>query len=197
MSKHYMSYFTNEQECLKALIELHIPNKMIDCDPMFFKGNFYKEIKTPKHIFDLNPQVENCIKADATRLPLGDNLLDSYILDPPFLFGIHGKAENYYSSKTHTIFKDFTELEKCYKGILSEAYRILKKKGILIFKCQDYTDSKTTMTHCYVWKWAEELGFYAKDLAILNIPKSKVYNGNTTQRHLRKVHTYFWVFQKK
>ena len=53
------------------------------------------------------------------------------------------------------------------------------------------------MTHCYVWQWAQELGFYAKDLAILNIPKSKVYNGNLKQKHLRKVHTYFWVFIKK
>lgn len=53
------------------------------------------------------------------------------------------------------------------------------------------------MTHCLVWQWATELGFYAKDLAILNIPKSKVYNGNLKQKHFRKVHTYFWVFVKK
>jgi hypothetical protein len=53
------------------------------------------------------------------------------------------------------------------------------------------------MTHCYVWQWAQQIGFYAKDLAILNIPQTKIYNGNLTQRHLRKVHTYFWVFVKK
>jgi hypothetical protein len=53
------------------------------------------------------------------------------------------------------------------------------------------------MSHCIVYNLATEIGFYAKDLAILNIPKSKVYNGNTKQRHFRKVHTYFWVFQKK
>lgn len=124
-------------------------------------------------------------------------MLNSIILDPPFLFGIHGKTKNYYSAKTHTIFNDWQELEYCYKGILANAHRVLKKNGICIFKCQDYTDSKTTMTHCYVWKWAMEQGFYVKDLAILNIPQHKIYNGNTTQRHLRKVHTYFWVLVKK
>lgn len=52
------------------------------------------------------------------------------------------------------------------------------------------------MTHCYVWKWAIEQGFYAKDIAILNLPIAKIYNGNLTQRHLRKTHCYFYVFVK-
>lgn len=198
MSKHYSSYFTNEQELIKALIQIHNDNKDIECDPMYFKGNFWKDgLNKPKYKFDLNPQIPECEYGDATNLPLENGSLNSIILDPPFLFGIHGKTNQYYSAKTHTIFKDFDKLENCYKGILSNAYRVLKKNGLLIFKCQDYTDSKTTMTHCKVYEWATELGFYAKDIAILNIPQHKVYNGNTTQRHLRKVHTYFWVFIKK
>lgn len=197
--KHYKSYFENEQECIKAILEIHNGGNDIDCDPMYFKGNFYKNgLNKPKYRFDLNPQNgTDCVQADATNLPLDNMSIDSIMLDPPFLFGVHGKTKNYYSAKTHTIFKDWTELENCYKGILTNAYRVLKRNGLLIFKCQDYTDSKTTMTHCYVWQWATELGFYAKDLAILNIPKSKVYNGNLKQKHLRKVHTYFWVFEKK
>lgn len=195
--KHQKSVFDDEQMLLASLIDIHLNGNKIQCDPMFFKGNFYKDgIDLPNLCFDLNPQ-ENWIKqADATNLPIENNSLDNIILDPPFLFGIHGKAGEYYSSKTHTIFKDFVELKKLYIGILSEANRVLKKKGILIFKCQDYTDSKTTMTHCLVYNWATELGFYAKDLAILVKP-NKITNPNTTQRHLRKIHTYFWVFIKQ
>ena len=196
--KHITSYFTNEQELIKSIIQIHNNNKDIECDPMYFKGNFWKDgINKPKYKFDLNPQVPECEKADATNLPLLDNSLNSIILDPPFLFGVHGKTKNYYSSKTHTIFENWSKLEECYQGILKNAYRCLKKNGLLIFKCQDYTDSKTTMTHCYVWKWATDIGFYAKDIAILNIPQHKIYNSNTNQRHFRKVHTYFWVFIKK
>lgn len=195
--KHHKSVFENERDLIKAILQIHNDNQDIECDPMYFKGNFYKDgVNKPKYKFDINPQVAECEYGDATNLPLESNSLNSIMLDPPFLFGIHGKTKNYYSARTHTIFYDFGELEKCYKGILSNAYRCLKKNGLLIFKCQDYTDSKTTMTHCKVYEWATEMGFYAKDLAILVLP-NKVYNGNTKQRHLRKIHTYFWVFIKK
>lgn len=193
--KHYKSVFYNEQGLLRALLDIHIGTETFDCDPMFFKGNFYKEIPRPKLVYDLNPQAPGIEKSDARDLPIADNTLNSIMLDPPFLFGIHGKTKDYYSSQTHTIFKDFDELYLCYEGIIGEAYRVLKKKGILIFKCQDYTDSITTMTHCIVYLLATKLGFYAKDLAILVKP-NKVTNPNTTQRHLRKIHTYFWVFRK-
>lgn len=192
--KHFKSVFDNEQELLKALISLHMKGP-IELDPMYFKGNFYKEIAPPVHRFDINPQAEGVEKADAQHLPLTDNSISRMILDPPFMFGGHGKQAGYYSSRTHGMLS-WPELQELYKGILDEAYRILKTKGILIFKCQDYTDSKTTMTHVLVYNWATERGFYAKDLAILVKP-NKVYNGNTTQRHLRKIHTYFWVFQKE
>lgn len=196
MAKHHKSVFDNEQELLKALIELHTPWG-IELDPMYFKGNFYKDgVEIPSHRFDVNPQAAGVEQGDARDLPFVDGAFNSMILDPPFLFGLHGKAKDYYSSKTHTIYPSFSDLENSYRGILTEAKRVLNNKGVLVFKCQDYTDSKTTMTHSLVYKWASELGFYAKDLAILVKP-NKVYNGNTKQRHLRKIHTYFWVFINK
>lgn len=87
------------------------------------------------------------------------------------------------------------KLEEMYKGALKEFFRLLDKKGVVLFKCQDYTDSKTTMTHCLIWKWAIEQGFYVKDLAIL-INKRRIFNPNLKQRHLRKTHTYYFVLQK-
>ncbi len=57
-------------------------------------------------------------------------------------------------------------------------------------------DGKTTMTYCIVWLWVVRIGFYAKDIAILNRPMVKVYNGNLRQRHLQKTYGHFWVFQK-
>lgn len=196
MNKHYKSVFDNEQELLQALIDLHLGGRDIELDPMYFKGNFYKNgINKPRYRYDLNPQGTDTLRGDATNLPLADNSIERMILDPPFLFGIHGRTKDYYSSKTHTIFNNFDDLFVCYEKIISEAKRVLKKKRVLIFKCQDYTDSTTTMTHVHVYHLATLAGFYAKDLAILVKP-NKVYNGNTTQRHLRKIHTYFWVFQK-
>lgn len=195
--KHYGSYFTNEQECLKAILEIHNRGKTFDCDPMYFKGNFYKLIDKPKYIFDINPQVPECQLGDARALPLQSDSIESIILDPPFMICTRESQRNFYSSKTHSYYGSLDELYAGYEAILKEAHRVLKRKGICVFKCQDYTDSKTVMTHCLVYEIAVRLGFYAKDIAILNIPKSKVYNGNTKQRHFRKVHTYFWVFEKR
>ena len=187
--KHYKSVFTDEQELLKAILEIHNNgNLKIDLDPMFFKGNFYKgKIPKPNWYYDINESL--CADDDINKPSCGDarNLywhkdesMSSIILDPPFMFGGHGKQDKYYSSKTHGIMT-WEELKKLYKDILKEAYRLLKVGGLLIFKCQDYTDNKTTMTHCLVYNWATQIGFYAKDIAILVKP-NKVYNPNTKQR---------------
>jgi len=195
--KHYGSVFYDEQELLSAIIKIHCPIG-IQLDPMYNKGMFYKKsiIDKPRFMFDIEPQIDGVIKADATNLPLEDSSVKTMILDPPFLFGIHGKTEENVCSKRYTIIKDFSELKKLYKGIIKEAYRVLKPNGILIFKCQDYTDSKTIMTHCLVFNWAFEQNFYAKDLCLLVKP-NKIFNPNTTQRHFRKVHSYFWIFKNK
>lgn len=195
--KHYKSVFENEGDLLCAILDLHNNGDIPEVEPMFFKGNFWKDgwNDIPKYIFDLNPLEHWIPKADARNLPLENESVKSIILDPPFMIGNRPSQKEYYSSKTHTIMKDFAEMEVLYRGIIKEAHRILQKNGILFFKCQDYTDSKTTMTHALVYNWAIEQGFYAKDLAILVKP-NKVTNPNTTQRHLRKIHTYFWVFQK-
>ena len=195
--RHYKSYFENEQECLKAILEIHNGNKPFDCDPMFNKGYFYKTIEKPKYKFDINPIVKDCQQANAENLPLESNSINSIILDPPFMICTRQSQRNFYSSRTHSYYNSLDDLKNGYTNIIKEAYRVLRKNGLLVFKCQDYTDSKTIMSHCLVWQIATKNGFYAKDLAILNIPKSKVYNSNTKQRHFRKVHTYFWVFIKK
>mgnify|MGYP003134030987 CR=1 FL=1 len=194
--RHYGSVFNDEQELINAIIKIHC-NKGIELDPMYNKGMFYKKgiVDKPKYMFDINPQVYGVEKGDATALSIDNSSINVMILDPPFLFGIHGKTEENVCSKRYTIIPSFDDLKRLYIGIIKESSRVLKKGGILIFKCQDYTDSKTTMTHCFVYQWALENGFYAKDLCLL-VKSNKIFNPNTTQRHFRKVHSYFWIFQK-
>ena len=198
--KHVGSVFDNEQVLLKTLIDLYNNGRDIELDPMYNKGMFYKAIiNKPVYRFDLNASKNgyDAEDGDATSLPLENGTIRCMILDPPFMFGTHGQTKNNRINKRYTMFDTFAELQDCYRGILNEAHRVLTVGGVLIFKCQDYTDSKTTMTHCMVYEWAEEIGFYAEDIAILNLPKEKIYNSKTVQRHLRKKHCYFYVFRKK
>ena len=191
------SVMYSDEEAIGAILELHCDNNRIDLDPCYSVGNFYKKtnIKDPIYKFDIDPQLECVSKADVRNLPLEDMSINSVVFDPPFMFGTHGQTKNNLMNKRFTMFDKFDQLVDMYTGSLKEFYRVLNKKGIVAFKCQDYTDSKTTMTHCLVYNWATEIGFYAKDLFIL-LAKARIYNSKLNQRHARKFHSYWWVFQK-
>ena len=82
--------------------------------------------------------------------------------------------------------------------MIQEAYWVLKPDGILIFKCQDKVSSgKQYMTHVFVMNTAVATGFYPKDLFILLANNRLVADWQKrNQKHARKMHCYFWVFQK-
>ena len=139
-------------------------------------------------------QTDREIIQSILELHVGSERFD---LDPPFMFGTHGQTKNNRMNKRFTMFDSWQELVDMYRGCLVEFHRVLPRGGILAFKCQDYTDAKTTMTHCLVWQWALESGFYAKDVFIKLASGGRVYNPALRQRHARKFHSYWWVFENK
>ena len=194
----------DQGEIIRDILKLHVPEGKIDCDPTFSTGAFYNGtgIEAPALRFDIHPQAEGVVQADARSLPIPDGSLSSIILDPPFLattgrsltegsgnrinrrFGVHGSEK---------------ELHRCYADMLREAHRVLKPDGILIFKCQDKVSSgKQYFTHAFVMDAAVEAGFYPKDLFILLAKNRLVADWQVrNQKTARKYHCYFWVFQKK
>jgi len=198
MNKIIRSTVFSNKEAIDNIVKLY---GEIELDPTFSSGKFYKGLKEPIYKFDLNPIKKDGLfktdvkQANCNNLPIENNSIKCMMFDPPFMFGTHGQTKSNIMNKRFTMFDTFAELKEMYKSSLKEFQRILIKKGILIFKCQDYTDSKTTMTHCLVYNWAIEQRFYAKDLFIM-INNSRIYNPNLTQRHARKTHSYFWIFQK-
>lgn len=192
------SYSFDQQEILRWICQLHC--QYIDVDLTFGKGDFYKDsegyIHAPEYSYDINPQYDYVEKRSSDDIDFSDGTVHSIVFDPPFMFGNHGKQSEYSATKKYTMFKDFESLKGLYQRTLKEAYRVLEPNGILIFKCQDFTDNKTTMTHSLVYNWAVENGFYAKDVFIL-LTNFKILNTQIPQRHSRKFHSYFWVFEKK
>ena len=186
----------NEQEIIRDILFLHCDGKDIDCDPTYSVGNFYKKgLNKPKHKFDLMPQVDGVLSSDCRELPLESESINVLMFDPPFMFGSRDKQQEYLMSKRFTIIQSFDDLRELYQSSLKEFFRVLKKNGVLIFKCQYFTDTHTTFTHSLVLNWATEIGYNAKDLFIL-LSKGAMINKSTQQRHARKYHSYFWVFQK-
>lgn len=89
------------------------------------------------------------------------------------------------------------DLWQWYEICLHEFYRVLKKGGIVVFKCQDVVSQRANFfSHCYVLNAANKNGFYAKDLFILTA-KSRIRGTWKNQNHARKFHSYFWVLSKQ
>lgn len=193
----------DQGEILRNILKLHVPEGKIDCDPTFSTGAFYNGtgIEKPELRFDISPQAAGVEKADARSLPLPDNSLSCMILDPPFL-ATKGKSlregDGNRINRRFGVYPDEKSLHQCYAEMLREAHRVLKPDGILIFKCQDKVSSgKQYMTHVFVMDTAVEAGFYPKDLFVLVAKNRLVADWQTrNQKHARKFHCYFWVFQK-
>jgi len=193
----------NQAEIINWILKLHVPEQLIDCDPTYSKGGFYKNtgIAEPLYKFDIIPQVDGVVKADCRDLPIGDCFFNCVMFDPPFL-ATKGKSllqdKGNIINKRITVYPTEKELHLMYVDSLKETYRVLKPKGILIFKCQDKVSSgKQYMSHCFIMNEAAKLGFYPKDLFILLSKNRIVANWQLkNQKNARKFHSYFWVFKK-
>ncbi len=194
----------SQDEIIRNILKLYVPSGKIDCDCTFSKGVFYDNsgIELPKYKFDILPQREDVIKADCRALPLEDRSIFCMMFDPPFL-ATRGKSifdgvDNNLMIKRFGAYPTEKLLHQFYVDSLKEIYRVLEDKGILIFKCQDKVSSgKQYISHAFIMNEAVKIGFYPKDLFVL-LAKSRIYAEwqVKAQKHSRKYHSYFWVFEK-
>lgn len=194
----------SQSEIISGILQLHVSNHIIDCDPTYSKGNFYNNtgIESPKYKFDINPQTNDTIKADCRKLPLNNNELNCIMFDPPFLAttgkSLKSNNDNNYINKRFGVFSSEKELHQFYVDSMKEFYRILNDDGILIFKCQDkISSSKQYLSHVFIINQAINIGFYPKDIFILLSKNRLIANWQIkNQKNARKYHSYFLVFQK-
>ena len=193
----------DQSEIIKNILKLHVPNGRIDCDPTYSIGAFYNAtgIEAPLLKFDIKPQAEGVIKADARYLPLENESISCVMFDPPFLATKGKSLEEKRGNKINLrfgVYPDEQSLHLFYADAIKEMYRILKPNGILIFKCQDkVSGGKQYMSHVFVMNKAVETGFYPKDLFVLLAKNRLIADWQVrNQKTARKFHSYFEVFQK-
>ncbi len=185
--------YDNQTELIVKVVDFYCNGK-IDVDPTYSQGKFYKNTGIePFHKFDLKPIIEGVKEADFKNLPLDKCSVNSVMFDPPFL--TEG-TENATIISRFTSYPSIQKLIGDYQAALAEMYRILNKKGVLIFKCQDTTYyHKNWFIHCMVLDMALKVGFKAQDLFVLTA-KQRMLKKIANQEHARKFHSYFWVFIK-
>lgn len=189
----------NQQQMINDILELHSPDG-IELDPTYSKGIFYKsgEVKQPLLKYDLFPQTDDTVMASADNLPIVESSIKSIMFDPPFIVGhTKDKPTGIIGQRFHG-FRYIKDLWGWYDLCLAEHFRILKKGGVLIFKCQDTVSSgKQHLSHVHIINKAESLGFYTKDLFVLLAKSRLIGHNHANQKHARKFHSYFIVFEKK
>lgn len=193
----------SQEEIIRNILTLHCNGENIDCDPTYSKGVFYKNIPRPIYTFDLYPQDDITVQADCRNLPLDDESVNILMFDPPFVIGSGPSLLNDVEGqsiiqKRFTGFKSGVELWEFYRNSLDEFYRVIKKGGTLIFKSQDVVGcGKQWLSHVEIINYAYKIGFYPKDIFILNA-KNRIISGKVKhQEHARKFHSYFLVFKKE
>ena len=90
MSDLVKSIGYDQGEIIRNILRLHVPEGRINCDPTFSTGAFYNGtgVDPPALRFDISPQAEGVVEADARHLPLEDDAISCMMLDPPFLVGM-------------------------------------------------------------------------------------------------------------
>lgn len=192
----------DQQEILGWIRALYCPDGF-DVDATYGNGKFWPtEADRPKFRFDADASLPNCEHALSQDLPLADASAGSVVFDPPFLTYVRQNREgngNMVMARRFAGYWRYDELEQHYRASLAEFARVLRKRGVVVFKCQDIVHNhRLRATHINVVSWAAEVGFRLKDLFVLGakhrMPRP---NRKGPPKHARIFHSYFLVLEKR
>jgi DNA modification methylase len=200
--KPVKSVYNSNYDAIKNIMFLYNIERF-DLDCTYSKGAFWKDLPGPINKSDLYPVNDNVIQASSENLPFPDASMNSIMYDPPFVIAGATYRQNKEGSsimaKRFEGYTTYNDLMKNYYNTLKELYRITIKNGLVVMKCQDtVSGGKNHFTHSMIMNMAMQIGFYPKDLIILNsnVRLNSFGTKWTKQEHARKYHSYFWVFQK-
>ena len=211
----FSAYQSNNADVFANILSLHVPPGSMVADVTYGKGAFWRNI--PDGMYELLAS-DLLTGVDCRNLPYEDCSLDCVVLDPPYMEGLlRETADHRAASGTHVAFREAYEGDthngnhpmpaaapKWHAAVLDlyvrashEAYRVLRQKGIFIVKCQDEVSAnKQWLTHVEIINACVPMGFYAKDLFVVMRTNKPGVSRIVKQRHARKNHSYFLVFDK-
>ena len=198
------------------ILGLHVPVGSLIADVTYGKGVFWHNV--PANAYTVKA-TDIATGVDCRDLPYQNNSIDCVILDPPYMEGFYRKTTSQKAgSGTHTSFREAYSngnevngnskkkgtakwhgaVTDMYFHAGQEAFRVLKKRGVLIVKCQDeVSGGKQWLTHVEIINEYEKYGFYTKDLFVVVRNNRPSVSRIKKQVHARKNHSYFLIFIKK
>lgn len=175
-------------------------------DPTYGKGNWWK-LYTPTGRFDKSDIMHDVPAGvmgdvDFRDLPWLDNIFDTVAYDPPYVCvggrkttGIAGMHAAYGLTNAP---KTPVDLQLLIEAGLAECERVVKPKGTILVKCQDYISSGKLWNGTF---HTQEYARYSLDLELVDkfehIAKaSRAQPGGRRQVHARRNLSTLLVFRK-
>lgn len=207
------AYTDNNANIFPKILKLHVPLGSKIADVTWGKGVFWKYV--PEGLYKIDA-TDISMGIDCRNLPYDDETYDWVVLDPPYREGFyrydasHKGCTGAYSSFANA-YSNGDEINTAYIGTHKwqeavydmykesslEAYRILKKGGGLIVKCQDAVSAnRQWLTHVEIINFCMKIGFYPKDLFVVVRSGKPSISKLKRQVHARKNHSYFIIFIK-
>jgi len=203
------AHVAGNEDVFPLVMELHVPAGSVVADVTHGTGIFWKKIPDGKYKLlptDLKTGV------DCRHLPYEDGSIDCVVLDPPYMEGLFRRTSDHLAGagsyaafrETYSNGEGTTTGPKYHEAVLDlyfragrEAYRILRKYGVLVVKCQDEVSANTQrLSHVEIINQYASFGFYVKDLFVVVRPNRPAVSPIKKQEHARKNHSYFLVFVK-
>ena len=204
------AHMSGNADVFAQILRLHVPEGAVVADVTWGKGVFWQKVR--KGTYDVRP-TDISMGVDCRELPYQDGEIDCVVLDPPYMEGFFRNATSQKAGGgSYVAFRDHyangdekpqaakwhDAVAELYREAGREAFRVLRRNGVLIVKCQDEVSAnRQRLTHVEIVNDYESLGFYAKDLFVVVRPNKPAVARLKKQVHARKNHSYFLVFIKE
>jgi hypothetical protein len=198
----YCTIHGTSADVLAQILSIYVPAGSVIADLTFNTGGFWRNQDISDYTLvasDLFGFPGLDLRADLRNLPFRSGSFHAVIMDPPY-----GNAST--SARTDSLEKRYNlQTVKTPAGILAlyrdailEAHRILRKRGVLILKCQDMVDGgRQHFMSVDICNHARSIGFRGEDKFNMVPPgKPMIRHPDRPQQHARKNHSEFWVFRK-
>ena len=199
------AHLDGNDSVFSKILSLYVEPGSIVADVTYGKGVFWRNV--PEGLYNLRA-TDIQTGVDCRRLPYANAEIDCVVLDPPYMHTLGGTVhsqqnpfEEYYRNNKaggQTKRKYHEAVLDLYLDAGREAHRVLRKRGVLIVKCQDEVCSnRQRFTHVGLMLECSRMGFTAEDLFVVVRNNRPGVSRMVRQVHARKNHSYFLICWKR
>ena len=195
-------WYGTDAELLEKMLEFYPrrkPTKILDAT--MNTGRFWVGSTRPVTGMDIDPKHEPDVIGDNTNMPFKAASFDVIVYDPPHIPNQGKDKKKDFNDRFGLVVKSSSEqgynFNHTFPPFMTEAYRVLRKEGILFCKIADYVHGhRFQWAHVEVINAALAVGFTACD-CIVKIRKGPIIDPRwKVAHHARRQHCYWLVFRK-